>query len=111
MLGAFRGLATRIAMPGRRLLLILALLCLPSGCSRPQPPNVVLIVIDTLRADRLGVAGSGSNLTSFHAVLAADELTLAEVLQQHGYVTGGFIANFLLSKELGFGQGFDRYQT
>src|SRR5215472_15579703 len=153
MLGAFRGLATRIAMPGRGLLLVLALLCLPSGCSRSQPPNVVLIVIDTLRADRLGVAGNAAGLTpfldslaqrgiffrnayaqsswtnasvaslmtsryqsqhgitSFRAVLAADELTLAEVLQQHGYATGGFIANFLLSKELGFAQGFDRYQT
>ena len=54
---------------------------------------------------------SQHGITSFHSVLAADELTLAEVLQQHGYATGGFIANFLLSKELGFAQGFDRYQT
>jgi arylsulfatase A-like enzyme len=112
-----------------------------------------MIVIDTLRADRLGANGNPNGLTpfldslaqrgslfknayaqsswtnpsvatlmtsrypsqhhvaSFWAVLGEDEVTLAEVLQQHGYATGAFIANFLLRKDFGFAQGFDQYQT
>ena len=36
--------------------LLVVALCL-GGCSRQTPPNIVLIVIDTLRADRLGAYG------------------------------------------------------
>jgi len=123
------------------------------GCARATPPNVLLIVVDTLRADRLGWYGPNGNLTpfldslaarghvawnayapvswtspsvaslwtsrypsqhgitTFGSVLAASELTLAEILGQRGFVTGGFTANPGLSTNLGYAQGFERYET
>ena len=48
-----------------------AMLCLAAACSRTQPPNIVLIVIDTLRADRIGAAGNPRGLTPFIDSLAA----------------------------------------
>ena len=141
------------AAPSRALvgLVIAALLCMLGGCAR-QPPNVLVILIDTLRADRVGTPQSDAltpflgslarrgfffrnayaqsswtnpsvaslmtsryqsqhRVTAFQSVLSPDEVTLGEVLQQHGYATGGFVANFLLRTNLGFGQGFDHYQT
>ncbi len=47
-------------MPSRRsiaALLVLATAAMTPACSRPQPPSVVLIVVDTLRADHLGAYG------------------------------------------------------
>ena len=45
------------------------------------------------------------------SALVETERTLASVLKEHGYITGGFSANGLLQKRLGFGQGFDRYDV
>src|SRR5262249_22502376 len=50
-------------------------------------------------------------VVTLNSVLPYDALTLAEVLGQHGYVTGGFTANFQVAAESGFGQGFDQYRT
>lgn len=50
--------------------LLAGLLALPA-CSRTPPPNIFLVVIDTLRADRLGVYGNQSGLTPFLDQLAA----------------------------------------
>lgn len=50
--------------------LSVALLALPS-CSKPPAPNIVLIVVDTLRADRLGAYGSVTGLTPYLDQLAA----------------------------------------
>ena len=128
---------------------------LPAGCERgrsPSPkPNILLIVVDTLRADRLGSYGNAQGLTPFldrfaaqalvfrhayapsswtrpsmaslftsrypsqHGVvkirikLADAELTLAEILQQHGYRTAAFVTNVTLTPYVGFGQGFQSY--
>lgn len=41
--------------------------------------------------------------------LAPDLLTLAEVLKENGYATGGFTGNAGVSGFFGYGQGFDRY--
>ena len=42
--------------------------------------------------------------------LAADKVTLAEVLREQGYRTGGFVANFAnLDRVFGMAQGFDHY--
>jgi arylsulfatase A-like enzyme len=41
------------------------------SCSRPAPPNVVLVVVDTLRADRLGAYGDQRGLTPFLDQLAS----------------------------------------
>jgi len=65
------------ATNGRRLLFvsagaILALLCAAAaGCQRAGRPNILLIVIDTLRADRLSAYGESRDLTPFLDSLAA----------------------------------------
>ena len=41
--------------------------------------------------------------------LSADTLTLAEVLKQNGYVTGGFTGDAGVGARFGFAQGFDEY--
>lgn len=42
---------------------ILALVLLPLGCLADSKPNIVLITLDSTRADRMGFLGSGSHLT------------------------------------------------
>jgi choline-sulfatase len=114
--------------------------------------NVLLVTLDTVRADHLGcygyeaartpnldkLAGRGikyeqaiapapitlpSHATmltgldvpshgvrdnaAFH--LADSYTTLAEVLAEHGYTTGAFIAAFILDKRYGLAQGFEAY--
>ncbi|HLK12241.1 MAG TPA: sulfatase [Candidatus Binatia bacterium] len=56
-----------------RLALVVVALEGAVGCSSPAParPNIVVIVVDTLRADRLGTYGSSRNLTPFLDGLAA----------------------------------------
>ena len=143
-----------MARPGRRLALAVAGLCGLAACAAPpavRPPDLLLIVIDTLRADRLGCYGSTRGLTpfldslaargilyhaayapsswtnpsvasiltarfpsqhgvvSFGSVLAATEVTLPEVLAEHGFATGGVVANSGLLPGLGFAQGFRDY--
>lgn len=113
--------------------------------------NVVLIVIDTFRADRLGVHGNPDHLTPAIDALAAEgvaftntlstschtppshaslltgtypsrhgvkgkerflsdaNLTLPEVLRQHGYATFGVVSNLSLTKMFGWNQGFHLY--
>ena len=115
-------------------------------------PNVILITIDTLRADHLGcygdkeaetpsidgLAGDGVQFdhVSVHApltlpshssimtgvypplhgvrdnigyTLAEDQITLAELLKEAGYETGGFVGGFVLDSKTGINQGFDHY--
>jgi len=111
-------------------------------------PNVILVLVDTLRADRLGAYGNQQGLTpfldelaargvvfknvyansswtvpsiaslftsrfpsqhhvtTFDSKLADGEVTLAERLQSAGYQTVGMQANFRLTRELGYAQGF-----
>ena len=137
-------------------LALLALALGAGGCREPgpeaPPPNVLVLVLDTLRADRLGVYGNERGLTpfldglagrgavfanayaasswtvpsvaslftsrypsqhrvvDFESVLADREITLAERLAAHGWATAGFTANFRLSEEFGYAQGFDTWQ-
>jgi len=115
-------------------------------------PNVVLIMIDTLRSDKLSCYGFSENTSPeideiakrgflFHHVMAQcswtrpsigslltslyprslglyDEydqvlsdahLTLAEILQPHGYTTLGITANPHINSVFNFHQGFDHY--
>jgi arylsulfatase A-like enzyme len=124
------------------------------GCGAPQPPpNLLLVVIDTLRADRLGAYGGTRGLTpfldglaasgvvfenayaasswtspsiaslftsrhpiqhgvvGFESVLGDGEATLAESLRELGFASGGFSANFRISEQLGYGQGFDVWRA
>ncbi len=122
-----------------------------SGCERAHKPNVVLLVLDTLRGDRLSCAGYGrettpridalaargamysrafstcfwtlpahaSLFTGLHPVQAGatsetlhlpdQNLTVAEALSDAGYRTAGFVCNSWVSKERGFGQGFQEF--
>jgi arylsulfatase A-like enzyme len=58
------------ARPRPRILVVLLLVLWTGGCSR-RPPDVLLIVVDTLRADRLGPWGGPPGLTPFMDALAA----------------------------------------
>jgi arylsulfatase A-like enzyme/Tfp pilus assembly protein PilF len=127
-----------------------------ASCAGPLPHptarHVILISIDTCRADHLGCYGARSpstpNIDSVarqatlfrnvlspvpltlpahssmftgatpldHGVhdnidsrLAADQLTLAEILRAEGFVTGAVISSFVLDRRFGLDQGFDDY--
>jgi len=114
-------------------------------------PNVILVIIDTLRADRLGYTGYGEEISPNIDTLAGESVAfdnavtpipmtspshasiftslytkhhkiyrngmslnvrqrvLAELLQQNGYTTAGFISVVLLNKGRLFNRGFDFY--
>ena len=114
--------------------------------------NVVLISLDTCRADHLGCYGYDGKTTPhidalaeqsvlltnalaaapmtlpshstmltgtnppYHGVhdnlnhrLPESNETLAEILRDHGFVTGGIISTFVLDSRFGLDQGFDTY--
>ncbi|HSR93086.1 MAG TPA: sulfatase [Gemmatimonadales bacterium] len=117
-------------------------------------PNILLLVIDTQRADHLSVYGYGrptsptlermaregwlfENVTASsswtlpsHATMMTGRQqhehragvlrrpyldhkfpTIAELLRQEGYATGGFVANiYWCGRETGLGRGFIRYE-
>ena len=116
------------------------------------PPNVLIVTLDTLRADRVGAYGYAAARTPRLDALAArglrfsraatvtpltlpahsslftgtfparhgvrdnggyylgdDHSTLAEVLKERGFRTGGFVSAFVLDSRWGLHQGFDRY--
>ncbi len=125
----------------------------PGEPSASAPPSVLLITIDTLRADHLGAYAAESSTTPHldrlaeqgtvfdraatpmpmtrpahfsiltsrypreHGVLnnqlslAESATTLAEIFQNVGYHTGGFVAVALLSREAGAAQGFDEFSS
>jgi arylsulfatase A-like enzyme len=144
-------LVTAVAVhPTRRWLESRALGSLPQA-RMAGSPNVVLIVMDTVRAKSLSVYGyplattptlerlAGRGVVFDRAISTApwtapshgsmftglytDQLkvdwlvplestprTLAEVLRDEGYATGGFVANVAqCTANLGFGRGFARY--
>lgn len=61
------------AFRGRRFVLLVALLVLVAGCSRPAP-NVLLITVDTLRADHVGAYGYAPAHTPVMDRLASEGL-------------------------------------
>src|SRR5512139_3010032 len=61
---------------GSALLASFALLLPLAGCGGGRPPNVVLIVVDSLRADALGPQGSQRSVSPRIDRLAADGLRL-----------------------------------
>ena len=114
-------------------------------------PNVLLIILDTVRADYLSLYGASEETTpnlvrwaqqatvfdqaystapwttpshaslftgqypsihgaSFTTALSAQHRTVAQVLQEHGWATGGFTANYVATRfESGLAHGFLRY--
>lgn len=120
----------------------------------PAAPNVLLITIDTVRADHLGAYGDANAATPTldrlahegvrfadattqapltgpaHAAILtgmnpgrlgmrdnattsipASATTLAEALKARGYKTGGFVGAFIVDRQYGFAQGFDRFDS
>jgi arylsulfatase A-like enzyme len=71
---------TRLAGPLAALAVLLAL----ASCGSPRP-NVVLVVVDTLRADRLGSYGSRKGLTPF-----LDRLAGRGVVFSHAYAASSW---------------------
>lgn len=114
--------------------------------------NVLLISIDTCRADHLGCYGYPLDTTPnidaiasegivfehaisplpftlpahctmltgttppYHGVfdnsdykLSDGDVTLAELMQEQGYSTAGFVSSFIIDSRFGLGQGFDLY--
>ncbi len=124
---------------------------LPNGLA-PGDLNVLLITLDTTRADRLGCYGARgvetpnldalaargtrfsravapvpltlpshtslmtAELPGMHGVrdnggfrVGAEKLTLAEVLAEKGWATGGFVSAYVLDHRWGIAQGFSTY--
>lgn len=63
----------------------LAVLCSSCHWTRGDRPNILLIVVDTLRADRLGCYGNPRALTPF-----LDELAAKGALFRHAYATSSW---------------------
>jgi arylsulfatase A-like enzyme len=77
----------------RRLALAVACLLVPLACgSEKRPPNVLLVVLDTLRADRLGAYGSARGLTPF-----LDELAAQGVVFENAYATSSWTSPSIAS--------------
>ncbi len=128
--------------------------CLAMACSgKPPAPNVVIVSLDTVRADGLpfygyarntspalsALAAGGAvfenayaqapNTVPTHASLltgrypfqhgmylhgmslAADETSLAEIMQGHGYRTFGLASSVRFHRAAGYDQGFEVYET
>jgi arylsulfatase len=122
-----------------------------AGCAPSGPPDVLLVTLDTFRADRIGAYGATDVATPALDAFAAEgilferaaapmpltlpshvsiltgryprehgvlnhgmavperERTLAEMLREHGYATGGFVGVKLLSPASGVARGFDAF--
>ncbi|MEM7357167.1 MAG: sulfatase, partial [Acidobacteriota bacterium] len=123
------------------------------GCRLEPPPNLLLVTVDTLRADHCSIYGYERETTPVlddlaregailgpayapmsttapaHAsiftgrypishgvvrnglILAQDQTTLAEVLQQARYTTGAVVSSLVLKPRYGLGQGFGTYES
>lgn len=100
-------MARRHSSPTRRVrrratsLLALALLAgsVSPGCDPPPPPapNLLLIVVDTLRADRLGCYGYHRDLTPFVDSLAARGVRFENAYAPSSW-TGPSVASLLTSR-------------
>ena len=63
--------------------LLVILLVLPAGCgSAPEPPNLVLVSLDTLRADRLGCYGYQRDTSPKLDLFAADSVLFEYAVSQ-----------------------------
>ena len=123
----------------------------PATAGPPGAPNVLLIILDTVRAASLSLYGGRAATPTLDALAATGIVfdravstapwtlpshasmftglwphehradwrapldhratTLAEVLQRHGYRTGGFVANLVYtSREHGLNRGFQVYR-
>jgi arylsulfatase A-like enzyme len=87
--------------PRTRSLLALVGIVLLAGCARNpgagRRPNIVVVVIDTLRADRVGAYGNRRGLTPFLDSLAARGAVFEHAYAQSGW-TNPSVASLLTSR-------------
>jgi len=131
---------------------MLAALALLAAAGPPSAPNLLLVTIDTLRADRVGAYGFAAATTPALDALAREGVlledavahvpqtrpshvslftgrlpfehgirdnfskpldpstpTLASILKERGYATGGFIGAYPVSRDSGLSRGFDAF--
>jgi arylsulfatase A-like enzyme len=100
------------------------------GYERPTTPNLdAIMAAEGVRFDQTITASSwtfpsngamltgrmpsrlGVDWTAVPASIPESEILLAEHLHNAGYYTAGFINNYYLTADFGFGQGFDVYET
>jgi arylsulfatase A-like enzyme len=74
-----------------------AVLCLAASCSRARAPNIILIVVDTLRPDRLGAYGNPRHLSPFVDSLAARAYVFRHAYAQSSW-TNPSVASLLTSR-------------
>ncbi|PYR60731.1 MAG: hypothetical protein DMF85_04140 [Acidobacteria bacterium] len=88
------------------------------GTPSPADGPIVLISIDTLRADHLPVYGyrhvSTPNIDALAGIgftIKKDQWFLQRGLHERGWATGGFVSAFVLRKATGIDQGFDTFDS
>ncbi len=128
------------------------------ACAPSKTPNVLLVTLDTTRADHLSCYGyekktspvldklaeqgvlfekamaqaavtpvSHASIltglypfhhglrilhgTNYQSKLTSDQVTLAEMLTEHGYATGAFVSAFPVTKYFGLDQGFQVFDA
>jgi arylsulfatase A-like enzyme len=99
-MSAYGGRARRAvgaAVKASRRLSILLLLPLLTGCSHGAQPNILFLLVDTLRADRLGVYGSQRGLTPFLDTLAERGVVFRNAYAQSSW-TDPSIASLFTSR-------------
>ena len=74
--------------------LILALLLGPGSCSNGQQKNVILVVIDTLRADRLGCLGNDAGMTPNIDSLASEGVLFENAFSHAPWTLPSFASLF-----------------
>jgi arylsulfatase A-like enzyme len=68
---------------------VVTLTSLLGGCGKPGSPNIVLIVVDTLRADHLSCYGYGQNTSPFISELAAQGVLFERAYSASSWTSPG----------------------
>jgi len=86
---------TKLPIASRRLLVATA--CILAACGAPSPPNIIVIVGDTLRADRLGSHGNPRGLTPFLDSIAERGIVFRSAYAQSSW-TNPSVASLFTSR-------------
>ena len=84
-------------MIGRIRIAVLLGLAILTGCGHKAPPNVVIVLVDTLRPDRLGVYGNSQGLTPSIDALANEGTVFRNTYAQSSW-TNPSVASLFTSR-------------
>ncbi len=84
-------------MIGRLRVAALLGLAIVTGCTHTAPPNVVIVLVDTLRPDRLGVYGNSQGLTPSIDALAKEATVFRNTYAQSSW-TNPSVASLFTSR-------------